>query len=70
MRDGLHLDFCTHEAAKHAVMRWQYSRAMPKSNTFTKSGSSPRRTSITFSGFKSRWTTPPAPRASVRNCAR
>ena len=30
MRDGLHLDFCSHEAAKHAVMRWHYSRAMPK----------------------------------------
>jgi len=27
----LHLDFCSHEAAKHAVMRWHYSRAMPKS---------------------------------------
>lgn len=25
----LRLDFCTHEAAKHAVMRWHYSRAMP-----------------------------------------
>lgn len=31
MRDGLHLDFCSHEAAKHAVMRWHYSRRMPKS---------------------------------------
>jgi len=30
VRDGLHLDFCSHEAAKHAVMRWHYSRAMPK----------------------------------------
>lgn len=29
MREGLHLDFCSHEAAKHAVMRWHYSRAMP-----------------------------------------
>ena len=26
----LRLDFCSHEAAKHAVMRWHYSRAMPK----------------------------------------
>lgn len=25
----LRLDFCTHEAARHAVMRWHYSRAMP-----------------------------------------
>ncbi|NJL26887.1 MAG: hypothetical protein HC897_02890 [Thermoanaerobaculia bacterium] len=25
----LKLDFCTHEAAKHAVLRWHYSRAMP-----------------------------------------
>lgn len=31
MRDGLHVDFCSHEAAKHAVMRWHYSRAMPSS---------------------------------------
>ena len=31
MRDGLHLDFCSHEAAKYAVMRWHYSRRMPKS---------------------------------------
>ena len=31
MRPGLHVDFCSHEAAKHAVMRWHYSRAMPKS---------------------------------------
>lgn len=31
MNAGLHLDFCTHEAAKHAVMRWHYSRRMPKS---------------------------------------
>ena len=29
MRDGLHLDWCSHEAAKHAVMRWHYSRKMP-----------------------------------------
>ena len=29
MRDGLHLDFCSHEAARHAVMRWHYSRTMP-----------------------------------------
>ena len=27
---GLQLDFCSHEAAKHAVMRWHYRRAMPK----------------------------------------
>ena len=25
----LRLDFCSHQAAKHAVMRWHYSRAMP-----------------------------------------
>ena len=25
----LRLDFCDHKAAKHAVMRWHYSRAMP-----------------------------------------
>ncbi len=25
----LMLDFCSHEAAKHAVMRWHYSHAMP-----------------------------------------
>ena len=25
----LKLDFCSHEAAKHAVLRWHYSRAMP-----------------------------------------
>jgi hypothetical protein len=31
MRAGLHVDFCSHEAAKHAVMRWHYSRAMPSS---------------------------------------
>ena len=31
MRSGLHVDFCSHEAAKHAVMRWHYSRAMPSS---------------------------------------
>jgi len=31
MRSGLHLDFCSHEAAKYAVMRWHYSRRMPKS---------------------------------------
>jgi hypothetical protein len=31
MREGLHLAFCTHEAAKHAVRRWHYSRRMPKS---------------------------------------
>lgn len=31
MREGLHLDFCSHEAAKHAVLRWHYSRRMPKS---------------------------------------
>ncbi len=28
MKD-LRLDFCSHEAAKHAVLRWHYSRAMP-----------------------------------------
>ncbi|HEX4952682.1 MAG TPA: protein Mom [Thermoanaerobaculia bacterium] len=27
----LRLDFCSHEAARHAVMRWHYSRQMPKS---------------------------------------
>jgi len=27
----LRLDFCSHQAAKYAVMRWHYSRAMPKS---------------------------------------
>ena len=26
---SLRLDFCSHQAAKHAVMRWHYSRAMP-----------------------------------------
>lgn len=26
----LQLAFCSHEAAKHAVMRWHYSRQMPK----------------------------------------
>lgn len=31
MRNGLHLDYCSHEAAKYAVMRWHYSRRMPKS---------------------------------------
>lgn len=25
----LRLDFCSHQAAKHAVMRWHYSRKMP-----------------------------------------
>ena len=25
----LRLDFCSHKAAKHAVLRWHYSRAMP-----------------------------------------
>lgn len=25
----LRLDFCSHDAARHAVMRWHYSRAMP-----------------------------------------
>jgi hypothetical protein len=29
VRAGLHLDFCSHEAARHAVMRWHYSRTMP-----------------------------------------
>ena len=27
----LRLDFCSHEGAKHAVMRWHYSRRMPRS---------------------------------------
>jgi hypothetical protein len=27
---GLHLAFCSHEAARHAVMRWHYSRRMPR----------------------------------------
>ena len=27
----LKLDFCSHEAAKHAIMRWHYSRQLPKS---------------------------------------
>jgi len=31
VRRDLHLDFCSHEAARHAVMRWHYSRRMPKS---------------------------------------
>lgn len=31
MRPDLHLDFCSHEAARYAVMRWHYSRRMPKS---------------------------------------
>ena len=31
MRSGLHLDFCSHEAAKYAIRRWHYSRAMPSS---------------------------------------
>jgi hypothetical protein len=26
---NLRLDFCCHEAAKHAVLRWHYSRCMP-----------------------------------------
>lgn len=26
----LRLDFCDHQAARHAVMRWHYSRRMPK----------------------------------------
>ena len=26
----LRLDFCSHDAARHAVMRWHYSRRMPK----------------------------------------
>lgn len=25
----LRLDFCSHEAAKHSVFRWHYSRCMP-----------------------------------------
>lgn len=29
--NDLKLDFCSHDAAKHAVMRWHYSRQMPKS---------------------------------------
>ena len=28
---SLRLDFCGHDAAKHAVLRWHYSRAMPAS---------------------------------------
>lgn len=28
---GLRLDWCSHEAATHAVMRWHYSRRMPRS---------------------------------------
>lgn len=28
--NGLRLDFCSHDAATHAVMRWHYSRKMPK----------------------------------------
>lgn len=31
MRPGLHLDFCSYEAAKSSVLRWHYSRRMPKS---------------------------------------
>ena len=31
MKSGLYLDYCSHEAARHAVMRWHYSRAMPSS---------------------------------------
>jgi len=27
----LKLDFCSHDAAKHAIMRWHYSRQLPKS---------------------------------------
>jgi hypothetical protein len=27
---ALRLDFCSYEAAKHAVLRWHYSRTMPK----------------------------------------
>ena len=27
---SLRLDFCSHDAARHAVMRWHYSRQMPK----------------------------------------
>jgi hypothetical protein len=27
---ALRLDFCSHDAARHAVMRWHYSRQMPK----------------------------------------
>lgn len=29
MSSNLKLDWCSHEAAKYAVMRWHYSRAMP-----------------------------------------
>lgn len=29
IRNGLHLDFCSHEAARHAIRRWHYSRTMP-----------------------------------------
>jgi len=28
---SLRLDFCSHQAAKHAVLRWHYSRKMPAS---------------------------------------
>lgn len=31
MRPDLHLDYCSPEAARYAVMRWHYSRRMPKS---------------------------------------
>ena len=26
---SLHLDYCSHEAAKYAVARWHYSKALP-----------------------------------------
>jgi len=29
MSASLHLDWCSHDAARHAVMRWHYSRQMP-----------------------------------------
>ena len=46
--------------------------AIPKSSTFTKSGSPSFATSITFSGLRSRWTIPSAVRArdSARDLAR
>ena len=31
MNECLHLAFCSHAAAKHSVLRWHYSRRMPKS---------------------------------------
>jgi len=31
IKTSLHLDWCSHEAAKYAVMNWHYSKLMPKS---------------------------------------